>query len=473
MNHPAPPQTDSPWQPAWLRSAVVYHVYPLGFFGCPFVNPCVSGTDYRPDDRRTPALAGLRDHYDHLRDLGVDTVYFSPVFESEIHGYDTIDYFAVDRRLGDGELLGAIVDELHGLGIRVILDGVFNHVGIHHAAFRDLRTAGARSPYVSWFKDVVFDAPGPMGFGFSWRGWEGYANLPELNLESPDARAHVIDAAAHWVREIGIDGWRLDVAYCIEPDVWSEFRRAVKEANPDAVLIGEIDLGDYRRWVNPRALDSCTHYLLYRSMQRAFAEVDLNELAALLRRTADADLGRYRGLPLLTFLGNHDVARAASAIADPALLACAMVLLFTAPGVPALYYGDEFATRGKKTTGDRDRDLRRPMPADRSQWPEGGEALYDLVRRLVALRRRTPALQSGGFRLLASDRTALAFRRGDGADAAVVLLNCGAKARTLRIEGCADGNWIDRLDESTRHAASAGVLEWTLPARSGAVLTRS
>ncbi|HEC24241.1 MAG TPA: alpha-amylase, partial [Chloroflexi bacterium] len=215
----------SGWPPEWARRAIFYHIHPLGFFDAPPVNDRSSAP--------VPRLAELRRWYDHIAGLGVTAIYFGPLFESLTHGYDTVDYFQVDRRLGDIALLRQIVDELHGRGVRVILDGVFNHTGREFFAFQDIRRNGRASRYQDWYF-INWAADSDYGDGFAYEYWADDRGLPRLNLDNPNVRAYFFEVARMWLGDVGVDGWRLDVAYEIGPSFWWEFRRVCKEVRPDS-----------------------------------------------------------------------------------------------------------------------------------------------------------------------------------------------------------------------------------------------
>lgn len=245
--------------PEWANDAVFYQIFPLGYFGAPTVNDQKSAM--------VPRLKQIRDHYKHFQELGIDAVYFSPLFESGTHGYDTFDYFEIDRRLGDVKLFKQVVKELHEIGIKVVLDGVFNHTGKGHFAFQDLMKNGASdSEFANWYHVGVrrWDYEGwcdaKTGSSFSYDCWEGHPVLPRLNLKEPAVRNHIFDIAKFWLEEVGIDGWRLDVAHEIEPDFWREFRSVCDSVDKDALLVGEMIHGNYNDWVGHDRLHSGTNY---------------------------------------------------------------------------------------------------------------------------------------------------------------------------------------------------------------------
>jgi glycosidase len=223
---------------SWWRDAVFYHIYPLGFCGAEPRNDFQSAP--------VPRLELVSDHIPHMKELGCNALYLGPLFESSAHGYDTADYFKVDRRLGAEDTLRHLVDDCHRAGIRVVLDGVFNHVGREYWAFRDLREDGAASAYTDWFKDIDFGSDSPSQDGFAYQGWEGDHSLVSLNHDNPAVRQHLIQAALWMVETFGIDGLRLDVAYMLDKEFLRELAAACRSREADFWLLGEIIHGDYR-----------------------------------------------------------------------------------------------------------------------------------------------------------------------------------------------------------------------------------
>jgi len=427
--------------PNWARDAVLYHIYPLGFLDAP------------PHNDRSqppvPRLADLRRWYDHISGLNVTAILFGPLFESTSHGYDTVDYFTIDRRLGDNTLFRQMVDELHARGLRVILDGVFHHTGRDFFAFRDLREQGRASRYADWYH-VNWFSDSRYGDGFAYDCWEGHESLPRLNLGNAEVRRYIFEVARMWLTDMDADGWRLDVAYAVDPAFWWEFRRVCKAAKPDCFLVGELIGGDYRTWVAPDLLDAATNYQLHAAISPSFNGRDFTALRAAIERAVDTEVGLYRDIALVNFLGNHDVTRILSQLADPHHIYAALIFLLTAPGIPCLYYGDEVGMRGRKEEGDA--ALRRPMPAPDAPWPDVGRDLYRETARLVAIRRAHPALSEGRYATLHAVGSAFAFLRQHVREAAVVILNGGAEPISLTlpvgVEGIPDGTtFYDVLNE--------------------------
>jgi cyclomaltodextrinase / maltogenic alpha-amylase / neopullulanase len=430
--------------PEWARRAVFYHIYPFGFFNAPQSNSGRSAS--------VPRLASLRNYYDHLQGLGITALYIGPLFESLTHGYDTSDYFTIDRRLGDVNLFRQIVDELHERGIRVILDGVFHHTGRGFFAFRDLLENRRESRYKDWYL-INWGADSGYNDGFSYDCWEGHESLPRLNLDHPEVREYLFQVTRMWLGDVGIDGWRLDVAHKISPSFWWEFRRISKETRPDCFLVGELLGGDYRTWVAPDLLDSGTDYQLYKAMWSSFNDKNFWELKAVLERSKHPEWGVFRDLHLMTFLGNHDVNRIASQLTNARNLYPALILLLTLPGVPCLYYGDEVGMTGKVNGPDGDHPVRQAMPAPDDAWPNADRSLYLETSRLVNLRKTHPSLIYGRFAVLETGYEVFSFLREHPREVTVTAVNAGDEPTRIEIaigrEGIPDGTTFrDLLDDA-------------------------
>ncbi|HEV2148577.1 MAG TPA: alpha-amylase family glycosyl hydrolase [Longimicrobiaceae bacterium] len=436
--------------PGWATDAVFYHLYPLGAFGAPARNDLHSTPE--------PRLAQLHDWIPHLRELGIGALYLGPLFESTTHGYDTADYHHVDRRLGTDATLAELVTALHRAGIRVVLDGVFHHVGRDFWAFRDLRAQGERSPYRDWFAGVDFRRRSPHGDPFAYEGWRGHYDLVKLNLRNPAVREHLLGAVERWVRDFGVDGLRLDVAEDVDPRFLEELAAFCRRLRPDFWLLGEAIHGDYRRLANAAMLDSATNYEVYKGLHSSHNDRNYFELAYALGRQFGKH-GIYAGLPLYNFADNHDVNRVASVLREPAHLYPLHALLFTIPGVPSVYYGSEWGIPGRKKRGD-DRPLRPQL-----RWPEAaGTAPHpDLARaiaRFARIRRESPALRRGSYRQLHVAHEQLAFTREKDGETVVVAVNSAAEPAALEVAApVPDGTTLtDLLEPSERFTARAGRL---------------
>ncbi|HOX30847.1 MAG TPA: alpha-amylase family glycosyl hydrolase [Spirochaetales bacterium] len=445
----------------WAWDAVFYHIYPLGYCGAPERNDFSSPPAHR--------LAEIEGRLGAIQALGANAIYLGPVFESESHGYDSVDYRMVDRRLGTKEDLTRLASAIHGRGMRLVLDGVFNHVGRAHPWFRELRSGGPASAAAARFSGVRAGAS-PYGDGFSYEGWGGHLSLAKLNLRDAPTRAELIAAATSWIEDYGIDGLRLDAADCLDLGFLAELAAACRARRGDFWLFGEIIHGDYRRWAKPGPLDAVTNYECWKGLWSSLAERNYFEIAYALNRQF-GPAGLYRGLPLYAFADNHDVDRAASLLPEPALLYPLYCLLFTMPGVPSVYYGSELGARGRKGRGEgADRPLRPSMAELESSPPEPD--LARAIARLAALRRRLPALRRGGYRELLVRHEQLAFERASPEGRVIVALNASASPVELELPvGGGASALVDELDEGREaFAVRNGVSRITLYPRWARVL---
>ena len=278
----------------WFDESVIYQIYPLGLCGAPEYN----------DGVQEHRILRVLDWVEHIKEAGADTVLFNPVFDSDKHGYDTRDYRQLDCRLGTNEDFKQVCGALHEAGLRVMLDGVFNHVGRGFWAFRDVQEKKWDSPYKDWFH---IDFGGNTGYndGFWYEAWEGHYELVKLNLAHPDVVRHQFDAIRSWVEEFGIDGLRLDVAYCLSPDYLRQLREFANQVKPDFVLMGETLHGDYNRWMNDSACHSVTNYECYKGLWSSFNSMNLFEIGhSLARQFGPENWTLYKGKHLLSFLDN-------------------------------------------------------------------------------------------------------------------------------------------------------------------------
>ena len=377
----------------WFDNSVIYQIYPLGLCGAPRDN----------DGVNAHRILKLLDWVEHIRKTGADTLLLNPVFESDRHGYDTRDYRTVDCRLGTNEDLKTVCDAFHQAGIRVMLDGVFNHVGRGFWAFRDVQEKKWGSPYKDWFH-LSFDGNSHYNDGFWYEGWEGHYELVKLNLQNPEVVRHQFGAIRFWVEQFGIDGLRLDVAYCLSEDYLRQLRSFTNSLKPDFVLMGETLHGDYSRWMNDGRCHSGTNYECYKGLWSSFNSMNLFEIGhSLQRQFGPEQWTLYKGKHLLSFLDNHDVTRIASMLNDPHHLIPAYGLLFGMPGVPALYYGSEWGIQGRKDQGD---DALRPA-LEAPQWND----LTDAIAAMAKARKESPALCSGSFRNVVLTNRQIIFER--------------------------------------------------------------
>jgi glycosidase len=408
----------------WSKNSIFYHIYPLGLCGAPARNDFVSPA--------VPRLEQLWFWIDHLLELGVNAVYLGPLFESSTHGYDTSNYYQVDRRLGSNSTLVELVSGFHRNGLHVILDGVFHHVGRDFWAFRDVRSNLVQSSYIDWFHGLSFEGLSPLNDPFSYNCWNGHYDLVKLNLGNPLVKSHIFDAVEMWIREFDIDGLRLDVADCLEFSFQRELSAFCRKIRPDFWLMGEVVHGDYRRWVNSDMLDSVTNYECYKGLYSSHVDRNFFEIAYSLNRQF-GEKGLYTGLPLYNFADNHDVDRVATQLSNPAHLFTLYTLLFTMPGVPSIYYGSEWGISGKKNNGD-DRPLRPSLDLTVTKRSNTHPDLEKWIARLAHLRHDSDALKFGNYRQLFVSHKQFAFCRELPEELVVVVVNASDKTISLNLE---------------------------------------
>lgn len=410
----------------WWRDACFYHIYPLGFCGALY------GNDHTGEVRHT--LSKITEQADYIAQRGFNALYLGPVFESSYHGYDTADYGTVDRRLGDDNDLCQLVETMHSKGIRVILDGVFNHVGRDFWAFRDVLKNRESSPYCGWF-NINFGGNSGYNDGLWYEGWEDHYDLVKLNLRNYDVKQYIFTTISGWIERYGIDGLRLDVAYCLDMDFLHELRSACKSKKADFFLLGECLHGDYNRWVNDSTLDSVTNYECYKGLYSSFNCSNMYEIGYSLNRQFGPDQWTiYKGKNLYSFIDNHDVPRIATILNDGRCLPVIYSLLFAMPGIPSVYYGSECAIEGDKRNGD---EALRPEFASIDIYRD--TELTALIEKLCSVRKENIALSRGGYRQLYVNSKQLSFLREYDGQRIVFALNFDTNEQWLNIGMNASG----------------------------------
>lgn len=404
----------------WYDEAVFYHIYPLGLLGAPKQN------DYGEPQHR---LAQLVPWLDHLQRLGVTALYIGPLFQSVGHGYETTDYRCVDSRLGTNDDLRNLVSAAHDRGIRVVFDGVFNHVGRDFFAYRDLVERREKSPYRDWFVNVDFGGNNSFGDGVSYETWGGYDHLIKLNQRNGQVVQYLCDTVRFWVDEFDIDGIRLDAADVLDFDFMHALRQVANEVKPDFWLMGEVIHGEYSRWVNGDTLHAVTNYSLHKALYSGHNDHNYFEIAHTVKRNYDMGGDRVDGLRLYNFVDNHDVNRIWTKLADKRHFYPVHVLEYTLPGTPSIYYGSEFAIEGERTNWAD--DMLRPALsladfAD-SPWPA-------FFARLGRVRHETPALSYGEYRELALTNRQYAFARLLSQGSVIVTVNNDDNPATLQVD---------------------------------------
>lgn len=398
---------------SWIQQAIFYHIYPLGFCGAPLENDFVSEPEFR--------LKKVETWIEHLKKLNVNTLYLGPIFESTSHGYDTADYCKIDRRLGTNEQFAALVETLHRNGIRVILDGVFNHVGRDFAKFKDVKEKGQASPYCSWFANINFGGRSPYDDNFSYESWNGCYNLVKLNLYNPEVKNYIFSVIKFWVDEFHIDGIRLDAADCIDLNFLKELAHFCKGIDPDMFIFGEVIHGDYNRWANNDSIDAVTNYECYKGLYSSHNEKNYFEIAYSLNRQF-GDGGIYKNLPLYNFVDNHDVNRIGSTLVRREYIYPLYAILFTMPGEPSIYYGSEWGIEGKKANNS-DVPLRPELNLEEVEKNAPYKDLPDVIAKYGKIRLDSKAIQKGSYKQVLINNKYFAFQRKYEDDCIIVAVN--------------------------------------------------
>lgn len=383
-----PSHTAAVAEPRWVEHVIWWHVYPLGFVGAHPADPPPGPAEHR--------LRRIVDWLDHAIELGASGLALGPIFSSRTHGYDTTDHFRIDPRLGDDDDFDTLVGEARRRGLRILLDGVFNHVGTDFANTEWLRTRG----------DGVDT-------------FEGHGDLVALDHDNPAVIDHVVEVMTHWLGR-GADGWRLDAAYAVPDRFWAQVLPRVRGTFPDAYFLAEIIHGDYSQRVRASGFDSVTQYELWKAVWSALNDGNFHELDwALVRHNEFLET-----FVPMTFVGNHDVTRIASQLDDIRHLEHALVLQMTTGGTPSVYAGDEFAYTGVKEErfggDDAVRPEFTPPPADLDKH---GADVFRLHKFLIGLRRRHAWLHAARTSPLQLTNRQYVYQSRVGSESLVVALN--------------------------------------------------
>lgn len=478
--------------PEWVKHAIFYQIFPDRFAHTKQTRKRLLHNPIWEDWYESPTLQGYKggdlwgvlEKLDYLQDLGINAIYFTPIFQSACnHRYHTHDYYTVDPILGGNAAFRELLDESHRRGIKVVLDGVFNHASRGFFFFHDILENGPYSPWLKWFK--IHDWPLSAYDGSlpaNYEGWGGNRALPVFNHDNPEVREYIMEIAEYWLK-FGIDGWRLDVPFEIRtPGFWQEFRQRVKAVNSEAYIVGEV-WGDSREWLQGDQFDGVMNYL-FAAPTIAFTAGDRVDLSQVQDRSYDpyppifakeyaekieALLALYPWeiqLTQLNLLASHDTARLISiAGGDRASVELATLLLLTFPGAPSIYYGDEVGLPGKL-----DPDSRRGFPLE-AHWDA---EIFAYHRLLIDLRHARPALRTGDYRVLFAEGTGYAFARTLGADELMVAVNVGTSPLQIYLEPAKHG----LQTQPNQHLFGTNQFEWLLdghlvldlPPRSGCVL---
>jgi len=408
--------------PAWVKDAVFYQIFPERFAnGDPSNDPEGAlpwGSKPEWHNYFGGDLQGVLERLDHLAELGVNAIYFTPLFQARTnHKYDTEDYLRVDRHFGDNALLKKLVNACHARGIRVMLDAVFNHAGGTFPPFLDVKANGAASKYADWFHVRSFPLRKEEGVP-TYDAFAFEEHMPKLNTAHPDVQDYLLGVARYWIEEVGIDGWRLDVANEVDHRFWRKFRDVVKAAKPDCYILGEM-FHDAVMWLQGDQFDAVMNYPFTGAALDFFArhKLDARGLADAMQRQL-ASYPRQASEAMFNLLDSHDTPRLLTVCGgDKRRMKLAALFQLTFPGAPCIYYGDEVGM-----AGEGDPDCRRCMVWDPA---EQDRDLFAFYKNAIRLRRAHAALRAGSIRFLLAEPGdgRVLYERGDGSERLLVALN--------------------------------------------------
>ncbi len=440
---------------AWYDEAVFYHIYPLGMTGAPKQN-----SYSEPVHRLNTLLPWIS----HIKEIGCNAIYIGPLFESVGHGYETTDYKKLDSRLGTNEDLTNFVAECHKQGVRVILDGVFNHTGRDFFAFQDIKQNRENSAYKDWYCNVNFWGNNSFNDGFSYENWGGYDLLAKLNQRNPAVRDYICDVIRFWVKEFNIDGIRLDAADVMDFEYMKALRQVANEVKNDFWLMGEVIHGNYSRWANDGTLHSVTNYMLHKALYSAHNDHNYFEVAHTIKYVSDM-LGNR--LQLYTFVDNHDVERIYTKLNNKAHFVPVHIMLYTLPGIPSIYYGSEFGIEGKKERGSDD-SLRPALNFDDYKDEAKTNPCTKIIASLGKIRRNTPALCYGDYKELLLQTTHFAYERTLEGRSVIVTVN-NSDSEVNMSTACGESEEYVGALTGERVCAKGGQIQVKVPANYGEI----
>ncbi len=419
----------------WFEESTFYQIYPLGYCGAEREN------DFGETRHR---FGEIEKRIPQIQAEGFNAVLLNPLFESERHGYDTVDFFQVDRRLGDNEDFRRLVEKFHEAGIRVVLDGVFNHVGRKFFAFQDVLSKREQSDKTGWFH-ISFGGNTCYNDGLWYEGWEGHMELVKLNLQNEGVLEYIRRAVEFWIDTFHIDGLRLDVSYLLPEWFFEYLRRIVREKRQDFFLMGEvIHCQNFAKNLSAERLDSITNYECYKGLTSALNSDNFFEIEhSLTRLFGKEPWCLYTGKHLFNFADNHDVIRAYTALQDKRKIYAMYGVLYTMPGIPCVYYGSQWAAEGDKSDGDY---MLRPYIGDLD--PKKDPTLTDFICKLNAIKRREKALNFGQYEKKVLSNKYLCYCRELDGERIYCAFNISDADVTVRVE---EAEGVDLLTGERRN----------------------
>ena len=440
---------------AWYDEAVFYHIYPLGLTGAPKQNPYGE-----PISRLNTLLPWIS----HIKEIGCNAIYIGPLFESVGHGYETTDYKKLDSRLGTNEDLTNFVAECHKQGIRVILDGVFNHTGRDFFAFQDIKNNREHSQYKDWYCNVNFWGNNSFNDGFSYENWGGYDLLAKLNQHNPAVKDYICDVIRFWVSEFDIDGIRLDAADVMDFEYMKALRHVANEVKPDFWLMGEVIHGNYSRWANEGTLHSVTNYMLHKALYSGHNDHNYFEVAHTIKYVSGM-VGNK--LNLYSFVDNHDVERIYTKLKNKEHFLPVHVMLYTLPGIPSLYYGSEFGIEGRKERFSDD-SLRPALNYEDYKDAVKTNSCTKLIAALGKIRQNTPALMYGDYKELELQTTRFAYARILDGKSVIITVNNADNEVSMDLQAGNSAEYIGALT-GEKVSVNGGRIQVRVPANFGEI----
>ena len=440
---------------AWYDEAIFYHIYPLGMTGAPKHN------SYEEPVHR---LNTLLPWISHIKEIGCNAIYIGPLFESVGHGYETTDYKKLDSRLGTNDDLTNFVSECHKQGIRVILDGVFNHTGRDFFAFQDIKRNRENSQYKDWYCNVNFQGNNSYNDGFSYENWGGHDLLVKLNQKNSSVIDYICDVIRFWVSEFDIDGIRLDAADVMDFEYMKAMRNVANEVKTDFWLMGEVIHGNYSHWVNDGILHSVTNYMLYKALYSAHNEHNYFEVAHTVKYINDMFGKKYN---LYSFVDNHDVERIYTKLTNKKHLIPLYVMLYTLPGIPSVYYGSEFGIEGRKESYS-DESLRPALNFDNYKNIANDNQYTQLISTLGRVRQNTNILCYGEYKQIELQTSCFAYARILNEKSVITTVNNGEIDVIMNVDAGYSEEYVGVLT-GKKVTACNGKIQVDIPANFGEI----
>lgn len=429
--------------PQWVNEAVVYQIFPERFCNGDFSNDPADIKKWGSEPTRMNFmggdLRGIIEKVNYLKNLGINTLYLNPVFESPSnHKYDTADYYTVDRHFGGLDDLKELVAEYHRNGIKVILDGVFNHCGYNFKKFQDVIKNGKKSAYFNWFY-IDGDAINSEQINYECFGY--YDRMPKLRFDNPEVRDYFLGVGRYWIEEADIDGWRLDVADEVDYTFWQEFRRLIKKIKPDCFLMAET-WKENLDMLRGDQFDSVMNYLFRDAVVDFFGRVAISsfEFDAMINRFIGVYSKQAAG-SLLSLIGSHDTERFLSICGEVQRMKAAIAFQFCFIGVPSIYYGDEVGILGENDPG-----CRKCMEWDTNRQ---NLDLHSYYRKLIEIRKSIKVFTNGDFKsnYCSNDNNVYGFFRFSGAERAYVVINNSDTHASIRLPVLENYGETERLKD--------------------------